>query len=1446
MSKSPAGATPEQLGGFEIIRRLGAGGMAEVFVAKKLGAEGIYKILVVKRILPSHNTSRRFRTMFIEEAQLATRLNHPNIVQVYDFQDGGDEGLLLSMEYVEGTDFGKLMSAARAKGSRVPPWVGAYVVAEAAKGLHYAHERKDGGTPLEIVHRDVSPQNILVSFEGAVKIADFGIATANLFRDESGVIKGKFGYMSPEQARGEKVDRRSDIYALGVILHEILTGRPLHGGLSGDALLEAVRAGVVEPPSTFAREVPPELEQIVTRALAKSREDRFQTARDMSAAITRALFVKQEIVDASSVEATLLQLIGREHTSPGLSEPPATGGPGSVIAAGPDASAQAPASKRPDDPSLADRKERRKERAPREVRHVAVVTLALHGLDELEAAVGQQAAASAAEKIRKTLDDIAYKRGARWTWDASGAARAVVGLLANPARAAADSAWLAIDVHEALATAYEDLAVPIRASIAIVRGIATGERDAQGHLIRHELQEPANLLASIVGERTPVGRTWVAGGLYRLVRREFRWGDAPTIELPTDRHAEVPPSMRTYALERALTRDERLADMALAPSDLVGRGAEKADLHSAYHRAVAGGGEIVSRIIVGEMGIGKTALVATFLSELPPDARIVRVECSPARSELPFGSVSDLVRDVTGSSPEHAIEEVATHVVELLGPLAGGDHGQAIALCLAELATGKQLRAAEDDDLQYRKKLVYAGMRRMIAALASRQPLVVVIEGLQWSDRPGIELLAELLKRKDPLPVLVVLVTRPEERVLGLIEGMVRIELRGLSADEQVRLVEARLGVEEGVREVCAELVAKVAGNPFFLLEMVDALLERGVLEIRDVDAGRHALVRVERPGDRQQALPSTLEQIIGDRLRELPPEEHAVVDWLAVAGGPLGASDILALARLPDDEAVVRLLARGLCDRRGDDVDFRHPLARDVAYMALEHAERVQMHKRLGEHLATTPLASGLSAAIVARHLARGEAHDEAADFYLEAAAAARASFQTQLSTRYYQRAISLVPETDPRRLVAHEALEAIYRVLGRRRERKKHLTALRNLARSLGHPKWVALALARTARQSHDEGFLAQGVPYAQKAEEVARLAKAPAIEVDAQATLSELLRELGDVQGALAACDRALATANHPTVTARARGDVLRARGVLLRRVGRVREAVECHAQAIAIFRKTGAKRQEARAKNALAYAMFVLESYEDAITLALESIGIDLAIGGRFQIAKTLTNIGLSYARLGDLPRALAYLKRAREAHERYGDQDSRADTLLVSAEVLAEHGDVDAAHVFCGDAGALNAVTNSAYDSVHERIVRALLARATGDSGVAVMNAYDARQAAESQALVSFNLYATAIEAAARVDIGEAHTAILLATTAFGAVETIQGSEFGLEVRALCSDALTRAGSPQSAVVRGRAAAHARAVGERIRDARLKQLFFARPLVAKLLADGSGGAEGSAS
>jgi eukaryotic-like serine/threonine-protein kinase len=1429
--------------GFELERRLGSGGMAEVFLAKKRGAEGTFKQLVLKRILPEHSKSRRFRHMFVEEAHLATRLNHPNIVQVYEFSHHGEE-LLLSMEYVEGVDLGKLARAADKKQQRVPPWVSAFVIAEVAKGLHYAHERKDEvGMPLAIVHRDVSPQNVLVSYGGVVKIADFGIASANLFREEQGVLKGKTGYMSPEQARGEKVDRKSDIYALGVVLFEMLYGRSPYGALKDEALAEVVRQAAVKAPLDAS--VPPDLAAIVMRAVSREPSGRYHTAREMAAAIGRALLENREFVDNAAIEETLARFVG---------DGSADGEPAQRTLAA--------VRKRTAHDSSVVGTAGQSQRIVREVRHVAVVKLRLDGFDALGQLSGPAAAAREIASTRATLDDIAYKRGTVWSWESDRAAHAVVGLLAAPARASDDTALCAVDVHEFLASRSEDLPVQLRAAIAIVRGIATGERDQAGHLVHHVLQPPASYLADELGARTPFGKTWVAGGVYRLVRRGFRWSEGPTLVLDDAAKRNAPERMRVYALLRPLTSDERSAETALNPNDLVGRDAEKADLHAAYHRAVyhpgvstppppdsvggpqtRSGGELLARVIVGEMGIGKTALVETFVAELPDETRVFRVECSPNQMDLPYATVADLMHEVTGIDKD-AKQADAEEAIRALMKAKKVGRGDRVVERLAQLVTGAQVSLQDEDAAAQHHELTVRGVRLLIGVLAEQTPVVIVVDGLQWADRMSLELLGRVLRKAENSPILTLLCTRPDERVEPYLEGMMRSELSGLSADDQVRLVQARLGVRRGVADVCRELVPRVGGNPYFLLEMVDALLERGALEIVEPrEGGEPQLLRDEARFDQQaDTLPSTVEQLVADRLNELPRAEHDVVDWLAVAGGPLSEADLMSLTRLADDEAITRLCARGLCDRRGNALDFRHPLARDVAYGTLDVVQRARMHRRLGEQLSTTSLAQGLSAAIVAQHLERGEAPRQAAELYLEAANAARSAHQTQLALRYFQRTIDLLPAGDDRLLVAHDALVRIYRHIGQPLDRRRHLDALRRLALESRDARWVATALTRTAELDADEGGLTRGVPIAQRAAEVAVTANTPDLEVEALIVLCELLRDVGDVTGALEACERALKVASTRAVSRRARGEVLRAKGVLLRWAGRPQAAVEAHAEAIAIFHVEGARRSEARAKNALGFALFVLGRYQDCIAMCLQSLGIDMIIGGRFQVAKTLSNIGVGYARLGEVERGLTYLARAREAHERYDDHDARVDTLLVSAGVLVEHRRLDEAKLFLGDASALLAVGGRIYDRIHCHIVQALLARHENNARAAAFAAAEARKLAEGQALLSYHVYATAIEAVARVDLGEHHAGVLLATTALGAVEAMEGCEYGVEVRSLCCEAVIKALAAErggsAAAMTGdvcrRALDHVDRIAGYIRDARLRESFYERPPVRAIV------------
>jgi len=279
------------LGRFQIIGRLATGGMAEVYLALSGELPGYRTLLVVKRILPHLASNRQFIGMFLDEARLAALLDHPNVVRIIEVGHDGEE-YFLAMELVQGKPLSAVLRKAMRERRPPSPALAAYVIAQAASGLGYAHALTDGdGRPLGVVHRDVSPQNILVSFEGAVKLIDFGVARAfgRVAHTSPGGLKGKIEYMSPEQASAEEVDHRADVFALGVVLWEVLTGRRLYRRETELATMRAILDDPIPRPSEVA-DVPPELDAVVMRALRKRRDARFASAHEMALALERFAF----------------------------------------------------------------------------------------------------------------------------------------------------------------------------------------------------------------------------------------------------------------------------------------------------------------------------------------------------------------------------------------------------------------------------------------------------------------------------------------------------------------------------------------------------------------------------------------------------------------------------------------------------------------------------------------------------------------------------------------------------------------------------------------------------------------------------------------------------------------------------------------------------------------------------------------------------------------------------------------------------------------------------------------------------------------------------------------------------------------------------------------------------------------------------------------------------
>ena len=281
----------QRFGPYVILDRIGDGGMAEIFLAKIRGYSGFEKLVALKRIHSRYSQNQTFARMLVHEAKLAAALRHFNVVQVYDLGEI-DGQVFIAMEYVQGRDLANVLSNTYRRKERLPLNVGLCVATEFMTGLDYAHRmRATDGTPLGIIHRDISPQNILISFEGEVKVTDFGIARVLSEKDNidlPGNLHGKFGYMSPEQVKGQEIDQRSDIFSAGVVLWEILTGRRLFRGKEHRETIRMIVSHPVAPPSTRNAEIPPEVDRIVLKALARDRGERYQTTGALLGELSRA------------------------------------------------------------------------------------------------------------------------------------------------------------------------------------------------------------------------------------------------------------------------------------------------------------------------------------------------------------------------------------------------------------------------------------------------------------------------------------------------------------------------------------------------------------------------------------------------------------------------------------------------------------------------------------------------------------------------------------------------------------------------------------------------------------------------------------------------------------------------------------------------------------------------------------------------------------------------------------------------------------------------------------------------------------------------------------------------------------------------------------------------------------------------------------------------------
>jgi len=1267
------GPIPARLGRYSVVQRLGAGGMAEVYLARSRGAEGTDKDVVVKRILPEFANNPAFRAMFIDEARVALRLNHPNVVQVYGFESDG-EALLLVMEHVDGPDLGLLMGIARRQLEPIPAPLVAYLVREVARGLHYAHERHDErGRPMEIVHRDVSPTNVLLSYDGSVKIGDFGIARARTAtQPDDGSIKGKFAYMAPEQARGESVDRRADVWALGVVLCELLMGRGIQrapSGASPEELLSAVRRGELGDVEALLAEAPAPLREVALRALRPDRSERFVNTREMGADLGRYLHSLDQPADALALEQFLFRAVpvrrSARPTGTHSSRPPAAMPSDRPTVASPvQGNLTIPMADARDNltvpalplPDLAAPRMPDLESFAAVRERVPVVVVA----GRCSVAPGGRAARQFAD----ILGGVAFRSEATMEWSAEGVFTLVLGALRPQLDDPARAAWVALDLLEAVRSLEGDgdgdeaSRVPPEVAIGLARGVAACVRDADGTLLRCEVVDDAEANAHNLARYARYGEARVNTGLARILRRAFVFRDAG--------------EGRGLVIERSRTRTERDRWAEAQGWSLAGREAVLASLRDAMD-AVRTRGQGQAVLVTGDPGVGKSAVLGAFVVGLATDLReprgvsLLRVEPQAGGESTPYGLIARIVRHCLDDAPLRPGEEppsFAQCLEDAVLRWASSPAGQRAALRALRVCTGLESDEAGAEAATTRELALV--LRPMLAEHAARRPVALLVDGVETGDTPSRALLADLVRRPPGAAVLVVVALRdddPLRRELQGSPGCQALPLDPLDLDARRRMIAAAFSVDDASDALVQEVSAVAGGHPWTILAVIDLLQERGRVRLEEQRAERRAehdagpVVRRVELVSGEALVPSSLEEVIAARMESLSPEARKLLRWGALCAEVLDA-ELLGVLGGPEGPRIrARLAAEGILvavDARNPRGrwSFAHPAFARAALEAIDPTALPGMHARLAEILERRGAQDAPSRRALAWHRESAGALRPAARAWLDLGLATQGS-DPDVSFAAYGRILSLMEgATDGEGLslsaAAHEGREEIARSRAHGGARREALLALRRVAAASGDARWMARALVRQARYKLEVTAAAGIERDAVSAVRLARKARDLSAEAEARRVLAADLLRRGRVDEALRHADAALGVLPKTAGDARVAGqrvEVLLVRAAALRYRGGVDAAFAALSEAFVAVQGLGLRRHRGAVCDEMGLLCFARGDYVEAGRWLGASLTADREAGRRERLGVTLVHVATLEAARGQGARALASLQRA---------------------------------------------------------------------------------------------------------------------------------------------------------------------------------------------------------
>ena len=965
MGREDAADSRRTFGRYRLLEQLGRGGMADVYKAKSFGVEGFEKVLVVKCIVPELAAHEEFVDMFVQEAKLAVRLSHANIVQVFDLgrieaPEGSVPSYYIAMEYVDGVDLATVLRRFRKQRQPLPLGMAVFVATEVAKALDHAHRRRDEkGRALGIIHRDISPHNVLLSWDGDVKVTDFGIAKAAdaITRDEDqnelevGRVAGKLTYMSPEQARNEPTDARGDLFSLGVVLYELIAGDNPFVELTASETVRRICAGEYTPLGLARSGAPEALCAIVDQLLAPLPKERIGSAAELCELLLTYSYESGERFGHAELGALLAPLRGRPRAP-------------EVEAAAVLAEPTTAADKTPVEIPL--------------VQPAGEADVAYPGGERRDVSalvVGLGGSEAPSPEARARVREVLERHGA-WIQDEEETqVTAIFGLGEADGR---------------------DTEAAVRAALVLVRerfgelvpsaGVHSGPIliDAEGLPVPDERLSALFATAQALA-RGSDGQVALSHRAGRLVRRSF------VLEpLPETGHAIQDGG---YVARAGHASDAQLGRF-------VGRHAELKTLGGILASATRRAPQLV--VLSGEPGIGKTRLLSEAKRRLERgnfNVAFYVASCPLHGADIPWSGLRAMLHVLCGTQeddPPRRILEVRPR----LRALALGDEQSAAVLSLL----GAPAKAGEPDG----GPLLRAAFEQMVSSLCQDRVHCLAWDDAQAIDRESLDAILKVMRHPGGLSVTVMLALRgsaPE--LVQSWRTLHPIALGQLSEAETARFVEAQLGARAVPSELLRHVRAVAGGHPLFLDELLHELTDSG--SVRVLSGKVVALPEEQSTASRQ------LPELIAARVSRLPADERRVLQAVAILGVPAFTHVLASVLdeTLPSlDRHLASLGAKGMLRRTGPTkVHFASPLYGEIVLAGMPAAERQQLHARAAEtyrHSAVSP-AGGDAPERVAQHLLEAGQRGAAVDYYWQSAEQKLARGQLELAVRNMVRALEV-----------------------------------------------------------------------------------------------------------------------------------------------------------------------------------------------------------------------------------------------------------------------------------------------------------------------------------------------------------------------------------------------------------------------------------------------------